>query len=68
MLFVGDKMNTDIKIELEFYFTFDGLIISHSTDYKIIWDTYIKYYNKNGPEHEYYLYTVNKHDLKILLK
>ena len=68
MLFVGDKMNTDIKIELEFYFTFDGLIISHSTDYKIIWDVYIKYYNKNGPEHEYYLYTVNKHDLKVFIK
>ena len=61
-------MDKDIKIELEFYFMFDGLIISHSTDYKIIWDTYIKYYNKNGPEHEYYLYTVNKHDLKDFIK
>lgn len=30
-------MNTYIKIELEFYFTFDGLIIAHSTVYKIIW-------------------------------
>ena len=57
-------MNTDIKIELEFYFTFDGLIISHSTDYKIIWYVYIKYYNKYGPKHEYYLYTVGKYDLK----
>lgn len=61
-------MNTDIKIELEFYFTFDGLIISHSTDYKIIWDTYIKYYNKNGPKHAYYLYIVNKHDFKDFIK
>lgn len=61
-------MNTDIKIELEFYFTFDGLMISHSTDYKIILDTYIKYYNKNGQNHEYYLYTVNKHDLKDFIK
>lgn len=61
-------MDKDIKIELEFYFAFDGLIISHSTDYKIIWDTYIKYYNKYGPKHEYYLYTVNKHDLKDFIK
>lgn len=61
-------MNTDIKIELEFYFTFDGLIIAHSTDYKIIWYTYIKYYNKHGSKHEYYLYAVNKHDLKDFIK
>lgn len=61
-------MNTDIKIEFEFYFTFDGLIIVHSTDYKIIFDTYIKYYNKHGLNHEYYLYTVNKHDLKDFIK
>ena len=33
-------MSNDIKIELEFYFTFDGLIITYSKDYKIIWDTY----------------------------
>ena len=61
-------MNTDIKIEFEFYFTFDGLIIVHSTDYKIIWDTYINYYNEHGPNHEYYLYTVNKHSLKDFIK
>lgn len=61
-------MNTDIKIELEFYFTFDGLIIARSTDYKIICYTYIKYYNKYGSKHEYYLYTVNKHDLKDFIK
>lgn len=61
-------MNTDIKIELEFYFTFDGLIIARSTDYKIILYTCIKYYNKHGPNHEYYLYTVNKHGLKDFIK
>lgn len=61
-------MNTDINIELVFYFTFDGAIILHSTDYKIIWDTYIKYYNKYGTKHEYYLYIVNKHDLKDFIK
>lgn len=57
-------MNTDIKIELEFYFTFDDLIIARSTDYKIILNTYIKYYNKYGSKHEYYLYTVGKYKLK----
>lgn len=61
-------MNTDIKIELEFYFIFDGLIIAHSTDYKIILYEYIKCYNKYGSKHEYYLYTVNKHDLKDFIK
>lgn len=61
-------MNTDIKIELEFYFTFDGLIITHSTDYKIVCYAYIKYYNEYGSKHEYYLYTVNKHDLKDFIK
>lgn len=61
-------MNTHIKIELEFYFAFDGLIIARSTDYKIILYTYIKYYNKYGSKHEYYLYTVNKHDLKDFIK
>lgn len=61
-------MNTDIKIELEFYFTFDGVIIEHSTDYKIVLVAYIKYYVKYGSKHEYHLYTVSKHDLKDLLK
>lgn len=61
-------MNKEIKIELEFYFTFDGLVIVHSKDYKIVWDEYINYYNKYGSNHEYYLYIVNKHDLKEFIK
>lgn len=61
-------MNTDIKIELEFYFTFDGLTILRSTDYEIILHAYIKYYNKYGSKHEYYLYIVNKHDFKDFIK
>lgn len=62
------NMNKDIKIELEFYFTFDDLIVLHSTDYRIVWDEYIKYYSKYGANHDYYLYTVNKHDLKDFIK
>lgn len=61
-------MNTDIKIELEFYFTFDDLVILHSTDYRIVWDEYTKCYNKYGNNHDYYLYIVNKHDLKDFIK
>lgn len=29
---------------------------------------YIKCYNNHGPNHEYYLYTVNKHDFKDFIK
>ena len=47
----------DMPINFEFYFTFDGLIVIHNTDYKIVQDVYNKYY-------EYYLYTVGKYDLK----
>lgn len=61
-------MDKDIKIELEFYFTFDNLIILHSTDYRIVWDEYIKYYSKYGANHNYYLYIVNKHSLKDFIK
>lgn len=61
-------MNTDIKIELEFYFTFDGLIIIHSTDYKTVLYVCIKYYNEYGSKHEYYLYAVSKHALKDFIK
>lgn len=48
----------------EFYFTFDGLIVIHYTDYKIVQNVYNKYYKKYGDKHEYYLYTVSKYDLK----
>lgn len=61
-------MDKDIKIELEFYFTFDGLIVVHSKDYRIVRYEYIKYYNKYGTNHGYYLYTVNKHDFKDFYK
>jgi hypothetical protein len=54
----------DNPISIEFYFTFDGLIVIHYTNYKIVQDVYNKYYEKYGDEHEYYLYTVGKYDLK----
>ena len=54
----------DTPINIEFYFTFDGLIVVHSTDYEIVKDVYNKYYEKYGDKHEYYLYTVGKYDLK----
>lgn len=61
-------MNKDIKIDLEFYFTFDGLIVVHSKDFRIVRYEYIKYYNKYGANHDYYLYTVNEHDFKDFIK
>lgn len=51
----------DTPISLEFYFTFDGLIVIHNTDYQIVQDVYNKYYEKYGAKHEYYLYTVGKY-------
>lgn len=54
----------DNPINIEFYFTFDNLIVVRSTDYKIVQDVYNKYYEKYGNEHEYYLYEVGKYNLK----
>lgn len=55
MLFV------DTPESLEFYFTFDDIIVVHSTDYKIVQDVYNKYHEKYGDKHTYYLYTVGKY-------
>lgn len=54
----------DNPITFEFYFTFDGLIVIHHTEYKIVQDVYNMYYEKYGNKHEYYLYTVGKYKLK----
>ena len=54
----------DTPISIEFYFTFDGLIVVHNTYYKIVQDVYNKYYEKYGNKHEYNLYTVCKYELK----
>jgi hypothetical protein len=58
MLLIGNP------ISFGFYFTLDGLIVIHNTDYKIVQDVYNKYYEKYGDKHTYYLYTVAKYDLK----
>lgn len=58
MLLVDDLIN------IEFYFTFDGLIVIHNKDYKIVEDVYNKYYETYGGKHKYYLYTVCKYKLK----
>lgn len=54
----------DMAESLEFYFTFDDLIVVHSTYYKIVQAVYNKYYEKYGDKHTYYLYTVGKYNLK----
>lgn len=56
----------DYPTDSEFYFTFDGLIVIHSTDYKIVQEVYNKYHEKYGDKHKYYLYTVGKYKLKAL--
>lgn len=56
----------DNTINIEFYFTFDGLIVIHNTDYKIVQDVYNNYHEKYGDKHKYYLYTVCKYKLKAL--
>lgn len=56
----------DNPTDIEFYFTFDGLIVIHSTEYKIVQDVYNKYYENYGDKHKYYLYTVGKYKLKAL--
>lgn len=56
----------DNHTDIEFYFTFDDLIVIHNTDYKIVQDVYNKYYEKYGDKHKYYLYTVGKYKLKAL--
>lgn len=54
----------DKPISFEFYFTFDSLIVVHSTEYKIVQDIYNMYYEEYGDKHTYYFYTVVKYDLK----
>lgn len=55
----------DTPINIEFYFTFDGLIVIHNTDYQIVQDVYNKYQEKYGDKYTYYLYAVAKYDLKM---
>ena len=61
-------MNTDIKIKLEFYFVYDGMIILKSDEYDEVLNKSIEYYKENGDQHEYDLYSVNKYPFKDLFK
>lgn len=61
-------MNTDIKIELEFYFVWDDMIVLNTKSYQDVLTLAIEYFNKYGENHNYNLYTVNKHDLKDFIK
>lgn len=60
-------MNTDIKIELEFYFVWDGMIVLKTNSYQDVLTLAIEYFNKYGKDHIYNLYTVNKYDMKETL-
>lgn len=61
-------MNTDIKIELEFYFVWDDMIVLKTKSCQDVLTLAIEYFNKYGENHNYNLYTVNKHDLKDFIK
>lgn len=56
------------KIKLEFYFVYDGMIILKSDEYDDVLNKAIEYYNENGAQHEYDLYSVNKYSFKYLFK
>lgn len=60
-------MNTDIKIELEFYFVWDDMIVLKTKSYYDVLTLAIEYFNKYGEDHNYNLYIVNKYDLKGML-
>ena len=60
-------MNTDIKIDLEFYFVWDGMIVLKTNSYQDVLTLAIKYFNKYGKDHDYNLYTVNKYDMKEIV-
>lgn len=61
-------MKTDIKIKLEFYFVYDGMIILKSDEYDEVLNKAVEYYTENGEQHEYDLYSVNKYPFKDLFK
>lgn len=60
-------MNTDIKIELEFYFVWDGMIVLKTNSYQDVLTLAIEYFKKYGKDHIYNIYTVNKYDMKEVL-
>lgn len=60
-------MDKDIKIELEFYFVWDGMIVLKTNSYQDVLTLAIEYFNKYGKDHNYNLYTVNKYDMKEIL-
>lgn len=60
-------MNKDIKIELEFYFVWNGMIVLKTNSYQDVLAIAIEYFIKYGKDHIYNLYTVNKYDMKEIL-
>lgn len=60
-------MNKEIKIELEFYFVWDGMIVLKTKSYNDVLALAIEYFNKYEEGHNYNLYIVNKYDLKEMI-
>lgn len=61
-------MSKEIKVEVIFYFVWDGLIILES----YVWDDVLEkaneYHIKYGEDHAYNLYIVNRYNYKDLKK
>lgn len=61
-------MSKEIKVEEMFYFVWDGMIVLKSYTWSDVLEKAKEYYSKYGANHDYYLYTVNKHDFKDFIK
>ena len=57
-----------IKSKMEYYFTFNGLIVLNTDSYETILKEFHKYYNKYGDKYEYSIYTVVKYNAIELSK
>lgn len=60
-------MDKHIKIELEFYFVWDGIIVLKTNSFHDVLTIAIEYFNKYGEDHVYSLYIFNKYDMKEIL-
>lgn len=61
-------MGKEIKVELLFYFVWDGIIILKSHVWNDALEKANEYHIKYGKDHTYNLYTVKRYDFKDLKK
>ena len=61
-------MSKEVKVEVLFYFVWDGMVILESYAWGDVMEKANDYYIKYGKGHTYNLYTVNRYDYKDLKK